>query len=390
MDRRDQLVDLLAALYAAPGTLEGWEAFLLALCRTIDGSAAHFVSYDISTRRGSVAVTARTDPVAIRDYTAHWAAEDPWAIAFAERVLNRRLPADRRIAVGTIFLGHDLISRDAFGRTAFLNDFSHQYDIFQCIGGYLEVGSDVLSAVSINGGRRRALFGRDEALFVQALVPHVQRALQVHRRLASAEDVAEASTEVLDRLTHGVFFIDARGRVIRANRAAAELLRAHDGLAIDRGELRASGPADTQRLRQAIAAATEATTNGGLEPGGVVTLGRPSGRRALTAIVAPGARRPSVVGQDPPAALVFVADPEPIHAPMPEQLQARFGLTAAEARVAVALLDGDPPEQVGNRLCVSRNTIRTHLQRIFEKTNTKRQGELIRLLLALRPPAEEQ
>ena len=70
---------------------------------------------------------------------------------------------------------------------------------------------------------------------------------------------------------------------------------------------------------------------------------------------------------------------------MLEQLRAGFGLTTAEARVALALVDDDALVHVADRLCISRNTVRTHLQRIFGKTNTARQTELIRVLVSAAP-----
>ena len=43
---------------------------------------------------------------------------------------------------------------------------------------------------------------------------------------------------------------------------------------------------------------------------------------------------------------------------------------------------------VAENLGVTLSTVRTHLQRAFEKTDTRRQSELVRLLLAHRLPAE--
>ncbi len=58
-----------------------------------------------------------------------------------------------------------------------------------------------------------------------------------------------------------------------------------------------------------------------------------------------------------------------------------LGLSRAEAGVAVALLEGLDAKQVSARLHVSHETVRTHLKRIFEKTRTRRQAELLLVLL---------
>jgi DNA-binding CsgD family transcriptional regulator len=41
---------------------------------------------------------------------------------------------------------------------------------------------------------------------------------------------------------------------------------------------------------------------------------------------------------------------------------------------------------LSDRLCISRNTARTHLRRLFAKTDTTRQADLIRILLGAHPP----
>ena len=86
------------------------------------------------------------------------------------------------------------------------------------------------------------------------------------------------------------------------------------------------------------------------------------------------------------AACVFVTDPERSRVPVAAHVQRAFGLSAAETRVAMALLEGETVHRLSDRLCISRNTARTHLARLFEKTNATRQADLIRILLAAHPP----
>jgi DNA-binding CsgD family transcriptional regulator len=59
-----------------------------------------------------------------------------------------------------------------------------------------------------------------------------------------------------------------------------------------------------------------------------------------------------------------------------------YGLTPAEARVAVLLASGLSLDAIAERLGIGANTALTHLKSIFGKTDTRRQGELIRLLLS--------
>ena len=58
-----------------------------------------------------------------------------------------------------------------------------------------------------------------------------------------------------------------------------------------------------------------------------------------------------------------------------------YNLTPAEARLTLALLEGKGLEWAAEQISLSVNTARTHLKRIFEKTRTHRQAELVRLIL---------
>jgi DNA-binding CsgD family transcriptional regulator/ribosome modulation factor len=58
-----------------------------------------------------------------------------------------------------------------------------------------------------------------------------------------------------------------------------------------------------------------------------------------------------------------------------------FGLTPAEARVALALKDGKSTPEIMQSLKIGGNTLKFHMAHIFEKTGTSRQSELMRLLI---------
>ena len=61
--------------------------------------------------------------------------------------------------------------------------------------------------------------------------------------------------------------------------------------------------------------------------------------------------------------------------------QIALDLSRAESGVAVALLEGLDAKEAAARLHVSHETVRTHLKRIFEKTHTRRQAELLLVLM---------
>jgi DNA-binding CsgD family transcriptional regulator len=62
-------------------------------------------------------------------------------------------------------------------------------------------------------------------------------------------------------------------------------------------------------------------------------------------------------------------------------LQCRFGLTPAEARLALHLVAGETLRSAAVKLSISYETARTCLKHIFRKTGTCRQAELVIVIL---------
>ena len=371
MDTRDQLLGLIQALYAAPGDEASWHRFLGDLCGSLDGSQASFISHDLTARRPAIAVNVRTDPTALRDYLAHWGREDPWAYSAKSRGLTG----------GSVVSGDQLISRRDLAKTAFFNDFGREYDVTQCLAGTIEAGAHALSVVSINASDARAAFGPEDVALLRALMPHLQRALQLHRRIASAESALKTTREALDLTWHGILILDSAGRVVETNRTAALILNAADGLRVERHELRASSSALTDALRTLIGSAIGATQGAGLGSGGCLSVGRPSGRLPLQVVVGPVSSKAPSPFAPHAGAMVVVTDPELQPLPSEQQIMALLDLTAGEARLVRLLAEGLTVEGAAARLNLTTGTVRTRLKTIFGKTGTHRQAELVRLIL---------
>ncbi|MGK9166078.1 helix-turn-helix transcriptional regulator [Inquilinus limosus] len=188
---------------------------------------------------------------------------------------------------------------------------------------------------------------------------------------ASRQDTGSGIEDLLDWLDLGVIIADASARPIRLNRRAEAIVARKDGLFATPFGITATHPEETGRLRQAIAAAAVG--------GARLRLSRPSGSPPLLVTVIP-VRRDADRGPAAPWVALFVMDPGAAGMPAPALLQELFGLTAAEAVFAAEISRGDGLQAVAERLAIAPTTARTHLTRIFEKTGTRRQAELVRLL----------
>jgi DNA-binding CsgD family transcriptional regulator len=91
--------------------------------------------------------------------------------------------------------------------------------------------------------------------------------------------------------------------------------------------------------------------------------------------------------QEQPVAIVFITDPDRDAIPEAAQLQRQFGLTPVESRFALEILKGDGIAATAERLGILPGTARTHLHRVLAKSGTRRQGDLVRLMLTARHAA---
>jgi DNA-binding CsgD family transcriptional regulator len=225
---------------------------------------------------------------------------------------------------------------------------------------------------------RLEAFGLQSLQVLQRLTPHLQRAARVTLKMADLEAMRSAGLEALDALGEGVVLADANARLVFANRAAQAMFAQADGIGLDRAGLRAASAAQTRALRRLIAVA--ARPGELAESGGSLLLDRPSGRRALSVIVAPMRRAAPWGLAAPPLAILFVTDPER-GAEMPEpRLRALYGITPTEATVARLISKGSGVKGAARALGIAPSTARTHLHRVFEKTGTTRQAELAHLV----------
>ena len=187
--------------------------------------------------------------------------------------------------------------------------------------------------------------------------------------------------DLLDRLAPGVVVLDRTARVVFANRAARALAGAAGPLRLRNNAISAASPEHARRLGALIRAALAD------RPTASMSLPCPEDGR-LVAVVVSGVRgrdldRLAAVALRDPAVLVFLSDPATPLALPALWLADAYGLTATEARVALSIAAGGVLAETAQRLGVSLNTAKTHLQRVFAKTGTCRQAELARLVTAL-------
>lgn len=274
-----------------------------------------------------------------------------------------------------------------FGATRWCaHDFYRQYlqplDLRFILGANLRGERGVQCAFFVSRPHHARDFDAAERAQVATLLPHLQRAVELHAALdvLDAERALYAGT--VDRLDVGTAILDEDGRVIKHNRIAERLFEQQDGLCLRQERLHASCPLDERRLQKALQAALEHFRAGALGRIEATTLSRPGGAMPLNVLLRPLAPFHGAEDrQHRPAVAVFVRDPASSPQTSRDMLHRLFRLTPMETEIALLLVDGLTLDEAAAATGITKNTARAHLRGIFAKTGATRQAVLVKMLL---------
>jgi DNA-binding CsgD family transcriptional regulator/PAS domain-containing protein len=382
MDRADAILEAVQRTYDAAASPQDWPGALEAITDTARGLRGFLVVENHASGGLDLCHMARHDPLHLSRFAA--AAEAGMLPSWMAG-----MPAGQALRASAMQKDSD------YARSAFYNEVVRRNGCFYGAVAQVESTPSFRGYITICQAQGREDYSDADIAALQAIIPHLTQALRLRRHLGDADLRATQAEAVLDQLAVGVILADAGGRPVHFNRRAEALIARADGLFLEPSGIAAARPDETRRLRRAIAlAATAGTAAAGLDSatraaaaGSRMLISRPSGRRPLVAAVIPFRTEAVERGGGRVArAAIFLSDPDRADAPAATVLRDLFGLTPAEAEVAVEIGRGEGLQSVADRLSIAATTARTHLARIFDKTGTSRQAELVRLLLRCEQP----
>ena len=308
--------------------------------------------------------TLQIDPSRAQLYEQHYYSVDPW---------NRHAMSSQ---IGRVTLTHEFMRDADFQRSEFYRDYLRQSDIFYALGTTVERTPDHMAVFGVQRGHRKGPFSKEAANMVELIAPHLRRAYLTRRTLRTVTQMCATLTETLHLVASPVLIVDGSGRLQFANRAAETLLNANDGLRLNRGIVTPSSRDQAKLFAEALTNLARGLDGARASPHDVA-IQRPISDRPLLLRFA---MLPRGDGGDGPRIAIFV-DLAAGVAQGIEQLQQALRLTKAEARLLAGLVAGESLAALSDKHRVSVNTLRVHLSRLFQKTGTHRQAELVRFAL---------
>jgi DNA-binding CsgD family transcriptional regulator len=364
------LLRMIARIYDAASEPSAFGALAPELAREFAGDySVLYVVQDPQARRPDVLLSATPnfDDWAHSSYTGYYRQRDVWALEIAKKVNG-------------VVHGFEAVDQRTLLRSEIYTDWYRKVGIFHAIAGVFPLQGDI-GFVSVTRPHTSAEFDEREKARLNLLLPHVQRAVQIHRRLAVAEQQRALTFEMLERLSLGIIIVEADARVAFVNSVAHRTLKLARDLTVVHGRLRLRNQLPKRNFEKVIRDAAWTSIGRGTSPGGIVAVPRPEGL-PLSLLVSPYRAPLASDLQVHGAALIVFSDPE-AETEVPERTLAQMlGLSPAEGRLISALVAGQSITEYADGVGISKNTAKTQMRQIFNKTGYNRYTDIVRAVSA--------
>jgi DNA-binding CsgD family transcriptional regulator len=380
-DRNSKLQDeMIAALYAAAAELVPSSRPLELLAELTRSDKAFVGHYNLGQSRGSILATFNIEPHFVETYKELYASQNPW--------LAR---ASYFQAEGLVWRGSEIVDPARLRETEFYKLFLYGQAIGPTAHLVIRVrGADVIHVMLT----RRSLTEDYDAASLDVCrlyAGHARHASEIADAGAVSRFVQDGIDTAVDDMAIGVAIVEPPATILHMNATFSSLVLGVQPAARFQNSLpprfsRLSRPAGEARLPRPLA---DALSSRVVPSFCNLDVAADEAARPISIAIRP-VRLPAGFGGASRSGFALIARTADAPFEVDEApLRAAYLLTAAEARVCSALISGENVHVLSERLGISPQTARTHLKRIYDKTATTRQAELLRLLMTFayrKPP----
>lgn len=392
--RDELLLPIVYSLYRTVYEEDRWPLILRQIQELLSAQACCLCTHDFRRRLGRIAIHSgcfSQDHVSL--YNQTYGGRDPW-LKHEEHYRT----------TGIFWIGDELLPPAGLGVTDFHREWlKPQHLASQCSGVVFRDKEQLVFLRAYRTGWQGA-FSRDDLYPLQRLLPHLHQSLELHGIIArSKTGRAKSVTQVLWELEAAQSIREVQQHLLASGMPqddVAPTVRLDIPEAQPEAEERPPGHAPGEKQNPtAVSPTVQPATTAPAESERKLprlasvedhtfinkTAGK-RGRRWLPVLFNTADEGPQ------PAPDLTTAKPESITAdstdkplgtePNEKNLKQLYNLTPSEAKLAELLASGTDLPSAALQLRIGLNTVRTHLQRIYSKTDTHHQSELVALLLA--------
>lgn len=183
---------------------------------------------------------------------------------------------------------------------------------------------------------------------------------------------------VMDTAPDGLVSLDRHGCVVTRNLRAMEVFAEHDGLEVVDYRLCAALGGAQAAIDEGLLAVL--SSDDPASPAITIFVPRISRRQPYKLVLSPLPSTPLQPFIGHTAMAMIYRRWSNTNATLATILRETCGLTQAEIQLCEALFEGQTLSGAAASLCISRNTAKTHLGHVFDKTGLHSQAALVRFL----------
>jgi DNA-binding CsgD family transcriptional regulator/PAS domain-containing protein len=378
MIESERLSTLIGTIYDAALDPTLWVEALDGTKEFVGGQAAGLGWKDAVAKRGDVHYYTGIDPYYRQLYFDKYIKLDPCTTGqfFAE--------------IGEPVATEDVIAYDEFVQTRVYKEWARPQGLVDCALALLEKSATSIAFLAVFRHKRHGLIDDEARRRIRLVVPHFRRAVLIGKVIDLKKTEAASLADTLDGINAGMFLVDASGRIVHANAVAHGMLDTADVLHADGGRLVCNDAQAWRALTDAFATAGNGDAAIGVKGVAVPLVARCGTRQVAhhVAHVLPltsGARRRAGANYAAVAALFVHKAALDMPSP-PEAIAKAYGLTPMELRVLLAVVEVGGVPEVAEAFGIAETTVKTHLGRVYKKTETGRQAELVKLVAGFSNP----
>jgi DNA-binding CsgD family transcriptional regulator len=366
MQGTSKLSDLIEQIYDAALEPALWNDVVVSINDFVGGHACGIFSKDSSSQSGLTHYYCGADPHYIQLYSQTYARFDP---------LTTLPPLGQVVSIP------DLVNYDEYRGGRFYQEWLRPQGCVDAANVVLEQSSSNCAVLlTVLSGAR--MIDDDRRRRIAQIVPHAHRALLVNKTIGLKQSEAATFADTLDGLSAAIFLVDAACRIVHANMAGHDMLRADDFLRSINGQLIARDVRSNRTLREVFAENANAPGVKGL----ALPLTAHDGERYVVHLLPLTAAARTATGKAYNATAALFVRKVALDSPSGELVARIFELTPAELRVLLAIVEVGGVPETAAALGVAETTVKTHLHRVFSKTGTSRQADLVKLAAGFSSP----
>ena len=369
-DDRQQLSDLIGLIYDAAIDPSLWECAIERAAYFVGGTGAALICKDVGARHAAMPHNFgfQGPPVAL--FEPIYPAAEPLFLGDIEQP----------IAIT------DLIPFEELTQTEIYRQWAQPQGFVDFISAVLDRTTISAAIFGVFRHQRNGIVDDRARRQMRLIAPHIRRAVLIGRMFEFKAAEVATFVDTLNGLSAGMYLVDAEGRLIHANAAGSAILAASDILSSVGGRLVACDTRVQRTLRDVFAAAGQGDAALGVRGIAVPLIGKNGERYVAHALpLTSGARRRAGIVHVAAAAL-FVRRAALVASSTSQVIGETFKLTPTELRVLLAIVEVGGIPEVATAFGVADTTVRSHVNRLFEKTGVTRQADLVKLVAGYTTP----